>query len=90
VKMPMISAAMGDVKAGNIEASGAEFVVSSDPSCLLHIDGILRRRKSDARAIYIASVLANIATETGKPSNFVSSSTAVANRGRATPNGERP
>jgi L-lactate dehydrogenase complex protein LldE len=58
VKMPMISAAMGDVKAGNIEASGAEFVVSCDPSCLLHIEGVLRRHRSKARAIYIASVLA--------------------------------
>jgi L-lactate dehydrogenase complex protein LldE len=57
-KFGMISAAMGDTKAGNAEASGAEFVVSIDPSCLLHIDGILRRRNSRARTIHLASILA--------------------------------
>jgi L-lactate dehydrogenase complex protein LldE len=58
VKFNMISAAMGDTKAGNAEASGAEFLTSTDPSCLLHIDGVLRRRKSKVRTIYLASILA--------------------------------
>jgi len=58
VKFGMISAAMGDAKAGNAEASGAEFLTSADPSCLLHIDGVLRRRKSKVRTIYLASMLA--------------------------------
>jgi L-lactate dehydrogenase complex protein LldE len=87
VKMPMISAAMGEVKAGNIEASGAEFVVSSDPSCLMHIDGVLRRLKSKARTIYIASVLAS---EREESANIGSrSSTTMANVERRTGNGER-
>jgi len=58
VKFNMISAAMGDTKAGNAEASGAEFLTSTDPSCLLHIDGVLRRRNSKVRTIYLASILA--------------------------------
>ncbi|HZW52092.1 MAG TPA: (Fe-S)-binding protein, partial [Rudaea sp.] len=58
VKFGMISAAMGDTKAGNAEASGAEYVASTDPSCLLHIDGILRRRNSPVRTIHVASILA--------------------------------
>jgi L-lactate dehydrogenase complex protein LldE len=86
VKMPMISAAMGDVKVGNIEASGAEFVVAGDPSCLLHIDGVLRRRNSPARAIYIASVLASGAEERATIGH---SATDLANRERRTENGER-
>lgn len=61
-KFPMISAAMGDTKAGNIDATGADFVTASDPSCLLHIDGILRRRNSRARTIHLASILAQTAT----------------------------
>ena len=60
-KFAMISGAMGDTKAGNAEASGAEYVTSTDPSCLLHIDGILRRRKSHVRTIYLASILAQTA-----------------------------
>jgi L-lactate dehydrogenase complex protein LldE len=54
----MISAAMGSTKAGNAEASGADHMVSIDPSCLLHIDGILRRRNSPVRTIHLASILA--------------------------------
>jgi L-lactate dehydrogenase complex protein LldE len=61
-KFAVISAAMGDTKAGNVEACGAEFVASLDPSCLLHIDGILRRRNSPVRAIHVASILARTAS----------------------------
>jgi L-lactate dehydrogenase complex protein LldE len=57
-KFAAISAAMGDTKAGNVEASGAEYVTATDPSCLLHIDGILRRRESKVRSIYLAGILA--------------------------------
>lgn len=57
-KLGMISAAMGEAKAGNAEASGAEYVASNDPSCLLHIDGILRRRNSRVRTIHLANILA--------------------------------
>jgi L-lactate dehydrogenase complex protein LldE len=58
MKFAMISAAMGDSKAGNIESSGVEFVTATDSSCLMHIEGILRRRKSNVRAIALASILA--------------------------------
>jgi L-lactate dehydrogenase complex protein LldE len=61
VKYPMISAAMGDTKVGNIEKSGADYVTASDPSCLIHIEGILRRKKSKARTIHVASILAQTA-----------------------------
>jgi L-lactate dehydrogenase complex protein LldE len=57
-KFGMISAAMGETKAGNAEASGADYIASTDTSCLLHIDGILRRRNSGLRAIHVASILA--------------------------------
>lgn len=57
-KFAMISASMGDSKAENIEASGAEYVTAADSSCLLHIEGMLRRRNSRTRAIHIASILA--------------------------------
>lgn len=57
-KFGMVSAAMGDAKAGHAESSGAEYIASIDPSCLLHIDGILRRRKSSVQTIHLANVLA--------------------------------
>jgi len=58
VKYGMISAAMGESKAENAQATGAEFVTSTDSSCLLHIEGILRHRNSSIRAMHLASVLA--------------------------------
>lgn len=64
-KFPMISGAMGETKAANVEASGAEFVTSSDPSCLMHMEGVLRLRKSGARTIHIASILAQTADASG-------------------------
>jgi L-lactate dehydrogenase complex protein LldE len=58
VKFNMISAALGDAKAGNAEATGAEYLTSTDTSCLMHIEGILRRRDSRIRTIHLASILA--------------------------------
>jgi L-lactate dehydrogenase complex protein LldE len=55
----MISAAMGDTKAGNAEESGAEYVTSTDPSCLMQVEGVLRRRNSSVRTIHLASILAH-------------------------------
>ncbi|MGH9733168.1 MAG: (Fe-S)-binding protein [Candidatus Acidiferrales bacterium] len=57
-KFGMISAAMGETKAGNAEVCGAEYLASNDPSCLMHIDGILRRRNSQVRTVHLASILA--------------------------------
>jgi L-lactate dehydrogenase complex protein LldE len=57
-KFSMISSAMGDTKAGNAAKSGAEYITSTDPSCLMQIEGILRRRNSPLRTIHLASILA--------------------------------
>lgn len=61
-KFTQISAAMGDAKAGYAESSGAEYLTATDPSCLLHIDGILRRRNSKVRTIHLAGILAQTAS----------------------------
>lgn len=60
-KFPMISSAMGETKTANVETTAAEYVASTDPSCLMHIDGVVRMRKSKARTIHIASILAQTA-----------------------------
>jgi L-lactate dehydrogenase complex protein LldE len=69
-KFNMISAAMGDGKAGFAETCGAEFLASTDPSCLMQIEGVLRRRKSRVRTIHLASILAR--TEETTPSDNMS------------------
>ena len=59
VKFGMISAAMGETKAGNIDATKAEFVTSCDSSCLMHIGGILKKTGSSVQPIHLASILAS-------------------------------
>lgn len=75
-KFPMISGAMGDAKACNAEASAAEYLTSTDPSCLLHVDGILRRKNSRVRTIHLAGILARAAdsAENGASSRGVEKS----------------
>ena len=58
VKFDMISSAMGETKCVNATNTGADFVTSIDPSCLLHIDGVLRHKQSPMKSIHLASILA--------------------------------
>jgi L-lactate dehydrogenase complex protein LldE len=58
VKHADISSRMLDRKIANIEASGAERVVSCDLGCLLHIGGGLHRRGSPIRAQHLAEFVA--------------------------------
>jgi L-lactate dehydrogenase complex protein LldE len=58
VKMSAISGAMLDRKLEAVAASGADTVVACDLSCLIHIEGGLRRRGSKVAARHLAEVLA--------------------------------
>jgi L-lactate dehydrogenase complex protein LldE len=58
VKFPAIATAMGEVKCANIVATGAEYVVSNDSSCLMQIQGLLDRQGQKARCLHLAEVLA--------------------------------
>jgi len=58
-KFPMISTAMVQVKGGALARTGADFVVSSDPSCLLQIGGWLSREGKPILPLHIAEVLAH-------------------------------
>lgn len=57
-KFEGISSAMGISKAESIAVTGAEFVTAIDPSCLMHVQGILSKRNDKARTIHLASILA--------------------------------
>ena len=58
VKFPQISTAMAGVKVRSILATGAAAVISCDPSCLMQIDGLLRRQGHAVRCLHLAEVLA--------------------------------
>lgn len=52
-----VSAKMGKDKAQNHAATGAEYVVGFDPSCMLHLDGMIRRQKLPIKTLHIAQVI---------------------------------
>jgi L-lactate dehydrogenase complex protein LldE len=58
VKMSRISAAMVDEKVDDVLATGADLLVGLDMSCLMNIEGRLRRRGSAVEARHLAEVLA--------------------------------
>lgn len=58
VEMPAVSAAIMNEKLDRIEASGADTLVGGDISCLLHIEGGLRRRNSKIAVKHLAEALA--------------------------------
>lgn len=58
VKFPMISGAMAEVKSAAILESGADFVVSNDSSCLMQINGMMKRQKQDIPCYHLAEILA--------------------------------
>ncbi len=58
-KFPMISTAMGEVKCASALQTGADYIVSNDSSCLMHIQGLLDRQGKPIRTIHLAEVLVN-------------------------------
>jgi L-lactate dehydrogenase complex protein LldE len=56
-KFPMISTAMGEVKCASAIETGADFLVSNDASCNMHIQGLLDRQGKPLRTIHLAEVL---------------------------------
>jgi L-lactate dehydrogenase complex protein LldE len=57
VKQPEISVAMADAKIDSLLASGAEMLVGCDQSCLLHLEGRMRRRGVALPVRHLALVL---------------------------------
>jgi len=56
-KFPMISTAMGEVKCASAADTGAEYIVSNDSSCLMHVQGLLTRQGSPLKTIHLARIL---------------------------------
>ncbi|QDA62128.1 (Fe-S)-binding protein [Hymenobacter jejuensis] len=59
VKFEAISVAMAEQKVENALATGADYVVSTDTSCLMHLDAYIRREKKPIKTMHVADVLAS-------------------------------
>ena len=58
IKNPDVSVAMGTDKARHVVESGAEYIVTGDNACLMHIGGLLHRQKAPVKPIHLAQILA--------------------------------
>ncbi|RZK43244.1 MAG: (Fe-S)-binding protein [Pedobacter sp.] len=59
VKFDSISSAMAEQKVNNALAMGAEYIISTDLSCLMHLDGYIKKNNIQLRTMHIADVLVN-------------------------------
>ena len=59
VKFESISVAMADQKTVNALATGASCIISTDLSCLMHIDGYSRFKDLNIQTLHLADVLAS-------------------------------
>ncbi len=59
VKHEAISSAMAEQKVQNALKTEAEFIVSTDSSCLMHQEGYIKKHKHDIKTIHIVDILAS-------------------------------
>lgn len=59
VKNAAISSAMTENKIRNAIETGAEYIVSTEASCLMNINGYINKHKLPVKGIHLADVLAN-------------------------------
>lgn len=59
VKNADVSVAMGTDKAARVIETGAEYLITGDNACLMHIGGLLHREKAGVTPIHLAEVLAH-------------------------------
>ncbi|MCC2544989.1 (Fe-S)-binding protein [Hymenobacter sp. BT175] len=59
VKFEAISVAMAEQKVEHALATGADYLVSTDTSCLMHLDAYIRRENKPIQTLHIADVLAS-------------------------------
>ncbi|MEO7766534.1 MAG: (Fe-S)-binding protein [Ferruginibacter sp.] len=59
VKFEGISIAMADQKVNNALATKTDYIISTDLSCLMHLDGCIKAKNLSLKTMHIADVLAS-------------------------------
>lgn len=58
VKFEGISTAMGEQKAQHVLDTQAEYLISTDLSCLMHINGVMEKKQMPIKSLHLADILA--------------------------------
>jgi len=56
---PHVSVKMGKARISDHERNGAEIITATDMSCLMHLEGIIRRENKKIKVVHIAEILNN-------------------------------
>ena len=59
VKFEGISTAMGEQKVNHIVDTKADYLVSTDLSCLMHLNGIIQKKGHTIKSLHLADILAS-------------------------------
>ncbi len=59
IKYEPISNAMGEQKVENALATGANYLISTDLSCLMHLDGYIKNKGYGIKTMHLADVLSS-------------------------------
>ncbi len=59
VKFEAISVAMGEQKVEHALATGADYLISTDHSCLMHLQGYIKQKGYGLKTMHLADVLAS-------------------------------
>lgn len=59
VKFEAISIAMADQKITNAKETDADYLISTDMSCLMHLDGYIKNKNANLKTLHLADVLAS-------------------------------
>ena len=59
VKFEAISVAMAEQKVENALATGADYLISTDHSCLMHLQGYIKQKGYNLKTMHLADVLAS-------------------------------
>lgn len=57
---PDVSAKMGTDRIMDHQANGVEFITATDMSCLMHLEGLIRRQNRPLKVLHIAEILNTI------------------------------
>jgi L-lactate dehydrogenase complex protein LldE len=52
-----LSCSMGNDRIADHEQAHSEIITAADMSCLMHMDGLIRRQKKSLRVMHIAEIL---------------------------------
>lgn len=59
IEEPEVSVCMGQDKVKDHQSTGAEYITGADSSCLMHMEGVIKREKLPIKTIHIVEILAS-------------------------------